>query len=237
MKKSIITTCIMATLFLLAIPTKSTAQTNTDSYIDISTTIEREVTPDELYLQITIREQDYKGKKTLEQMQRAMIEALKANRIDITQSLTINYMGSEIGYKAFSKNIKTQTEATYLLKLNDAATMQNVITSLEQQQISDIELVRTKYTGEKELKSEMGIEAMQQAKAEAQMLAGAIGQEAGKAITISYWMNSGQSQPRLYMKRAQSNEEANFDNAISEPVISIGKNTYRFTVNVRFELK
>jgi uncharacterized protein YggE len=83
----------------------------------------------------------------------------------------------------------------------------------------------------------MGIEAMQQAKAEAQMLAGAIGQESGKAMTISYWMNSGQTQPRLYMKRAQINEDANIDNALSEPVISIGKNTYRFTVNVRFELK
>ncbi|MBR5478330.1 MAG: SIMPL domain-containing protein, partial [Bacteroidaceae bacterium] len=179
------------------------------------------------------------GKKTLEQMQEAMLEALKANKIDISQSLTINYMGSEIGYKSFSKNIKTQTEATYMLKLNDATTMQNVITSLEQRQISDIELARTKYTGEKELKNELGIEAMQQAKAEAQMLAGAIGQEAGKAITISYWMNSGQAQPRLYMKRAQMNADSDAiaENEIAEPVISIGKNTYRLTVNVRFELK
>jgi uncharacterized protein YggE len=124
-----------------------------------------------------------------------------------------------------------------MLKLNDATTMQNVIATLEQRQISDIELVRTRYSEEKKLKEEMGIEAMQQAKAEAQMLAGAIGQESGKAMTISYWMNSGQTQPRLYMKRAQINEDANIDNALSEPVISIGKNTYRFTVNVRFELK
>ena len=115
--------------------------------------------------------------------------------------------------------------------------MQNVITALEERQISDIELVRTRYSEEKRLKEEMGVEAMQQAKAEAQMLAGAIGQEVGKAMTISYWMNSSQSQPRLYMKRAQISEEANMDNAASEPVISIGKNTYRFTVNVRFELK
>ena len=239
MKKSIIATGIIATLLLLAIPGTGTAQTNTDAYIDISTTVEREVIPNELYLQITIKEKDYKGKKTLEQMQEAMFDALKANKIDIPQCLTINYMGSEIGYKSFSKNIRTQTEATYMLKLNDAATMQSVITSLEQRQISDIELARTKYTGEKELKNEMGIEAMQQAKVEAQMLAGAIDQEAGKAITISYWMNSGQSQPKLYMKRALLNVDSNavVENEIAEPIISIGKNTYRLTVNVRFELK
>ena len=57
-----------------------------------------------------------------------------------------------------------------------------------------------------------------------------------KAMLIQYRYRT-HAQPRLYMKRAQINEDANIDNALSEPVISIGKNTYRFTVNVRFELK
>ena len=232
MKRNIIATSLIATLLLFFIPTESTGQTTADSYIDISTTVEREVTPNELYLQITIREKDYKGKKTLEEMQEAMIGALKINHIDIQECLTLNYMGSEIGYKSFSKSIKSQTEATYMLKLKDAATMQNVISSLEERQISEIELVQTKYTGEKELKREMGVEAMQQAKSEAQMLAEAIGQEAGKAMTINYWMNSNQT-PRMYKAR-----RSNYvDGMESEAAISIGKNTYRFTVNVRFELK
>lgn len=232
-------TAAFATIMLfLTMPTKSTAQTATQPYIDINATVEREVTPNELYLQITISEKDYKGKKTLEEMLDAMIGVLKINRIDIPECLTLSYMGSEISYKTFSKNMIAKTEATYLLKLNDATTMQNVIASLEERQISDIELVRTKYTGEKELKAEMGVEAMQQAKAEAQILAGAIEQEIGKAINISYWMSSGESQPRLYKSQARSmTEEAIADNSVMQPVISIGKNTYRFTVNVRFELK
>ncbi len=238
MRKDIITAGIIATLLLFAAPTDSTAQTTTEAYIDINTTVEREVTPNELYLQITISEKDYKGKKSLEEMQEAMIGALKINRIDIPECLTLNYMGSEVGYKAFSKSIKSQTEATYMLRLNDVATMQSVIASLEERQISDIELVRTRFTGEKELKAEMGIEAMRLAKEEAQMLAGAIGQEAGKALTISYWMNSGQTQPRLYKARmANAVEDAAVEHPVGEPMISIGKNTYRFTVNVRFELK
>ena len=238
MRKDIITAGIIATLLMFAAPTDSTAQTTTEAYIDINTTVEREVTPNELYLQITISEKDYKGKKSLEEMQEAMIGALKINRIDIPECLTLNYMGSEVGYKTFSKSIKSQTEATYMLRLNDVATMQSVIASLEERQISDIELVRTRFTGEKELKAEMGIEAMRLAKEEAQMLAGAIGQEAGKALTISYWMNSGQTQPRLYKARmANAVEDAAVEHPVGEPMISIGKNTYRFTVNVRFELK
>ena len=238
MRRDIITAGIIATLLLFAAPTDSAAQTTAEAYIDINTTVEREVTPNELYLQITIREKDYKGKKSLEEMQEAMIGALKINRIDIPERLTLNYMGSEVGYKSFSKSIKSQTEATYMLRLDDVAIMQSVIASLEEREISDIELVRTRFTGEKELKAEMGIEAMRLAKEEAQMLAGAIGQEAGKALTISYWMNSGQTQPRLYKARMSNlAEDAAVEYPVGEPMISIGKNTYRFTVNVRFELK
>lgn len=237
MKKKIILTTIAATLLAFATPAESQAQTMPEPYIDISTTVEREVTPNELYLQITISEKDYKGKKTLEEMQQAMIGALKVCRIDITNCLTLNYMGSEISYKSFSKSIKPKTEATYMLKLDDATSMQNVIAELEKRQISDIELTRTKYTKENELKTEMSVEAMKLAKSEAQTLARAIGQEAGKAITISYWMNGGQPQPRMYKSRNYVAEDAAVENSVVEPIINIGKATYRLTVNVRFELK
>ena len=237
MKKKTFITAIISILLFMPV-TAIFAQDNAQPAIEMNTTVKREVTPDEIFLHITIKESDYRGRKTLEEMQQAMIGALMENRIDVPECLSLNYMGSEVSYKAFSKSIKPQTEATYTLKLNDVTIMQKVITALEQRQISDIELVRTKYTGEKELKAEMSIEAMQQAKAEAQTLAGAIGQEAGKAITISYWMNSGQTQPRLYKARAQGVvEESVADNSAIAPIISIGKNTYRFTVNVRFELK
>ena len=224
-------------MLAFATPAESQAQTMPEPYIDISTTVEREVTPNELYLQITISEKDYKGKKTLEEMQQAMIGALKVCRIDITNCLTLNYMGSEISYKSFSKSIKPKTEATYMLKLDDATSMQNVIAELEKRQISDIELARTKYTKENELKTEMSVEAMKLAKSEAQTLARAIGQEAGKAITISYWMNGGQPQPRMYKSRNYVAEDAAVENSVVEPIINIGKATYRLTVNVRFELK
>ena len=49
-------------------------------------------------------------------------------------------MGSEVSYKLFSKEVKPKTEAIYTLKLNDAATMQKVIASLEEKQITKEEL-------------------------------------------------------------------------------------------------
>ena len=135
---------LSAACLLLAAPVKG--QSQAEPYIDMNTTVEREVTPDEIYLKITINENDYKGKKSLEEMQNAMIGALKANRIDIPECLTLNYMGSDISYKLFSKSIKPKTEATYTLKLYDVAIMQQVIASLEERQISNIELIKTRYT-------------------------------------------------------------------------------------------
>ena len=227
-------------MFLLAIlPITAKAQNITQPYIDISSTATREVTPNEIYLRITIKESDYKGKKSLEEMQETMLSTLKINRIDIPECLTLNYMGSDVSYKMFSKNINTRTEATYTLKLHDVATMQNVISALEERQISNIDLVKTKFTKEKELKSELSIEAMQQAQAEARTLAGAIGQEIGKALSINYWMNSNDSQPRLYKARANMvmDESAVAGEGQQAPTFGIGKITYSLNVNVKFELK
>ncbi len=228
----------IATVMLLGTPLSGNAQEGKERWIDISSTVKREVTPDEIYLRITISESDYKGKKSLEEMQEAMLGVLKANRIDIAECLTLNYMGSEVSYTAFSKKIKPKTEATYMLKLYDAVIMQQVIASLEQRQISNIELTKVKYTKEKELKREMSVEAMQEALAEAKVLAGAIGEEIGKALTINSWMSDGLPQPRLYKSRANiAVEEDAIAGNTAMPQFSIGKITYTFNANVRFELK
>lgn len=232
-------TKFLATMLLLTIvSTTGVAQNIIQPYVDISSNATREVTPDEIYLRITIKESDYKGKKSLEEMQDAMIGALKTNRIDIPECLSLNYMGSDVSYKLFSKNIKPKTEATYTLKLNDVGTMQRVIASLEERQISNIDLTKVKYTREKELKTELAIEAMQQAQAEAKVFAGAIGQEIGKALSISSWMNGGEVQPRIYKSRANLMVEESADGtALQTPQFGISKITYNLNVSVRFELK
>ena len=68
--------------------------------------------------------------------------------------------------------------------------------------------------------------------------AGAIGQEIGKAISISSWSSHSSPQPRLYKSRAMVTEEG-ADNAMGghAPAIPVSKLTYQVNVNVRFELK
>lgn len=218
----------------LVVPIKG----QTTPYIDMNTTVQREVTPDEIYLCIKINENDYKGKKSLEEMQDAMIGVLKANRIDIPECLTLNYMGSDVSYTVFSKSIKPKTEASYTLKLFDSVTMQKIIASLEERQISNITLTKLRYSKENELKSSMATEAMQQAQSEARTLAGAIGQDIGKAISINSWMNGSESiRPRMYKARSNTADAASEESVETSDEFGISKLTYRFNVNVRFELK
>ncbi|MBQ7878720.1 MAG: SIMPL domain-containing protein [Bacteroidaceae bacterium] len=232
--------CIAAVTVIMALmPTDVAAQTTQQPYIDMQANVEREVTPDELYISITIKESDYKGKKSLADMQEAMLGVLKRNRIDVPECLTLDFMGSNVSYKIFSSRMIPKSQARYILKLNDAAIMQKIIYDLEDANISNIELEETKYTKEDELKTELGIEAMKKAQSQAIALAGAIGQEIGKAISINSWMSHNNPQPRLYKAaRAMTTEEAAVDAAgVTPQAISISKLTYSVNVNVRFELK
>lgn len=224
--------------FVFMLQVYSQAQENNVPYIEMQSRVEREVSPDELYLSIVIKESDYKGKKSLQEMQDAMVGVLKVNRIDVPEALTIDFMGSSVSYKVFSSRVVPRTQATYTLKLTDAAIMQKVIYDLEEQGITNISLVSTKYSNEEALKVEMGVEAMKKAQQQARAFAGAVGQDIGKALSINSWMSQSSPQPRMYKARAISAVEESSNDAVSAaPAIAVSKLTYTINVTVRFELK
>ncbi len=207
-------------------------------YIEMQTRVEREVAPDELYLSITIKESDYKGKKSLQEMQEAMVAVLRANKIDVNEALSIDFMGSSVSYKGFSGRVVPRTQATYTLKLGDAVLMQKVIYDLEEKAITNISLLSTKYSNEDALKIELGVEAMKRAQEQARAFAAAVGQDIGKAVSVNSWMSQSNPQPRMYKSAAMAVGESNAqDSAPAAPVIAVSKLTYTINVTVRFELK
>lgn len=237
MRTSTIIASIAAIAIFALAPLKATAQQNNQPCIDQSAKAERKVTPDELYISITINEKDTKGKVTVEQQQNAMIKALQALKIDVEKNLTLNFMDSQVSYTTFRRNLTPRTTATYMLKLDNADTMQKVISSLEANGITNIQLVSTRYSKADELYNELGVEAMKKAQSQAAILAGAVGQSIGAAISINSWSsNSGGAQPRLYKSRAVIEENAMVSADGAEPVIEIGKLTFSVNVNVKFIL-
>ena len=229
-----------AAVAIIAIaPATIWAQTESQPYIMQNITCEQEVTPDELYISITINEKENKGKQSVEELQTKMIKELQSLHIDVEKALTLNFMGSEVSYTTFRRSAVPRTTATYILKLSDADTMQKVVAKLEALGITNISLARTSYSKENEIYNELGAKAMKQAKEAAASLAGAIGQSIGAAISVnSNRYSSGNNQPRLYKARSNTMlSEVNIDDiAGGEPQVEIGKITYNVNVNVKFLL-
>lgn len=236
---TIIGRAIIIVALMLIVPLTTSAQSEVPN-IDMQAEAQREVTPDELYLSITIKESDYKGKKTLQQQQDAMVSVLKANKIDISEALTLDYMGSTLDYKTFSKRVAPRSNASYMLKLSDATIMQKIIYELEEKEITNIQLAKTRFTKEEQLITELGIEAMQKAQRQATAYAGAVGQSIGKAIRVSSWNTNSSPQPRIYKSRNAILGEVSLEDSagsLPQESIAIGKLTYTVHVNVKFELK
>ena len=227
----IVSSMVLAAFFCSSTTVKAQIDKTTPT-VDVQATAQREVMPDELILSITIRESDYKGKKTLEEKQKELINVLKSNKIDYEEALTIKEMGSAVTFKIFSKNPTPRSEATFLLKLSDATTMQNVVCQLEEKHISNIDLIQTRYTKADQLKIELGVEAVKKAQMEAKALAEAVGQKINSAVSINSWMSNNAPRPRLYKMAATRNmvfdaaEEAG--GAMPAPAIS----GIMYTVNV-----
>ena len=231
---------IFSMMSAFLVPSSVNAQNNLPAvpYIEVRASATRKVTPDEIYLKITIKESDYKGKKSLQQAQQSMVRVLEKLNIDVDENLTVQSMGSSMKLKNFSSKVKTLTEAVYILRLSDVDTMQSVISALEAQEISNIVLAETKYSKRDALESELGVEAIKKAKQRAAELVAAIGQEIGKAIYVNTWGMNEVISPRNYKAMTARGVVAEESaDALSAPVLSITENEYSVDVNVRFEIK
>jgi len=228
----------VAASFFVVTPAEGQNNLPAVPYIEVRASATRKVTPDEIYLKITIKESDYKDKRSLQQLQTNMVKVLEKQGIDVDKDLTVQSMGSSLKLKTFLSKVKTRTEAVYILKLNSAEAMQNVISALEEQEISNIVLAETKYSKRDALESELGVEAIKKAQQRAAELVAAIGQEIGKAIYVNSWSMNEVVSPRNYKAMAARGvvmEEA--ADAVSVPTLSIAENEYSVDVNVRFEIK
>ena len=67
---------LWAVAALVALPAAAQTQEVFPSYVQVYGRAEKEITPDEFYLQIIINERDSKGKISVESQQRDMIAAL-----------------------------------------------------------------------------------------------------------------------------------------------------------------
>lgn len=170
---------LLAAVALLTLPAAAQTQEAFPSYIQVNGRAEKEITPDEFYLQIIINERDSKGKLSVESQQRDMIAALKRAGVDVEKQLKMANLSSEF----FKKKTSVAT-AKYQLQLGSSAMVSKVWQALDGLGISNVSILKVSHSKIEQYKEEVRVEAMRNARQSATTLAQAIGQQIGKCFYI-----------------------------------------------------
>ena len=169
----------MAVVALMALPAAAQMQEAYPSYIQVTGRAEKELTPDEFYLQIVINERDSKGKISVESQQRDMVAVLRKLGVDVEKQLKMANLSSE-----FFKQNTSVAMAKYQLQLGSSGEVAKVWQALDDLGISNISILKVTHSQLDKYKQEVRLEAMRNAQKSAQEMAGAIGQTIGKCFYI-----------------------------------------------------
>lgn len=170
---------LMAVAALVAFPALAQVQEAFPSYIQVYGRAEKEIVPDEFYLQIVINERDSKGKISVESQQRDMIAALKRLGVDVDKQLKVANLSSE-----FFKRKTSVATAKYQLQLGSSAEVARTWQALDELGISNVSILKVSHSEIDRYKEEVRVEAIRNARANAATLAEAIGQKVGRCFYI-----------------------------------------------------
>ena len=153
-------------------------------YIETMSKVDTLVTPDKIFMNIIITEQDTKGKISVEELESKMESTLKAIGINTKKNLTLNDLASNFK-KYFLRRQDVLKSKSYTLILEDAITAGKVIIALENLKISNVSIEKTEYSAIEELKLTLKSRAVLEAKKQAQFMTEPLGQKVGAPIFIS----------------------------------------------------
>jgi uncharacterized protein len=162
----------------------NTPKTETQPYIEVTGTAEKEVIPDEIYIGIIIRENYVnRVKVTIEEQEEKLKTAVKLLGIDLTNLYLSDANADYVKIRWQKKDVLTKKD--YTLKVSTAATVGQVFLVLEKLEITDASISRVNHSKIDSLRKEVKILAIKAAKDKADYLLTAIGEQTGKPLIIT----------------------------------------------------
>lgn len=237
-------TFITALLMLLMLTTK--AQTVPNPYpktINVTGSAEVEVVPDEIYVQVELKEYEKKGsgKVPIERIRQQFLA--HARSIGLPDSLI-----SIAAYDSYNANPwlrkkkkKEELYATisYQLKLKSSAQLDALVDGLDDEATANFFIQRTSHSRLADYRRQLKIEAVKAAKDKAQYLAQAIGEQVSVAVTIQepveYYIPFYNQRVSNMMVRSKAAEGA--DIAPEQTNADFTKIKLKYDVSVTFALK
>ncbi len=158
--------------------------------ITVTGTAEAEIIPDEIYVQVDLREYDKRGIGKID------IEAIKTNFLSACKSIGLGdsnvsvqaYQGADNYWqyrRGKKKDPDLKASITYWVKVNNTQKLDELVDKLDDEATQNFSIAKTAYSKQTELKKQLKIEAIKAAKAKAVYLSEAIDEHIGGALTIS----------------------------------------------------
>lgn len=153
-------------------------------FIETTARVDTLVTPDEIYMNITIAEKDTKGKVSVEQQESEMEAALKALGINTKKELMLNDAASNFR-KYFLRQKDVLKRKSYTLLVHNAIMAGRVIIALERHNIANVRIAKTEYSKMENLKLALVSKAVAKARKKAEFMTKPLHQKVGPALYIS----------------------------------------------------
>jgi len=201
--------------------------------IEVTGTAEVEVTPDIIYISISLKEyMDGKKKVGIETLERALQTAVL--KVDIPKE---NFMVNDIASYNFAWDRKSPdylASKQYRIKVSDLSKWNQLLAGVDARGVQYSAIERYDYSKLEAVKKELKIQALKVAREKAVYLAEAVGEKVGMALEINEQSNEGYSQPMYRTQMAMKTDAAG-----GEAMPDIDFKKIKLTAQIRavFELK
>ncbi|CAM4171062.1 hypothetical protein SAMN06265348_105381 [Pedobacter westerhofensis] len=208
--------------------------------ISVSGTAETEVTPDIIYISISLKEylKDGNSKKKVEitELETQLYNAIQSAGISRDNLMISNLSGYNTAAEK-KKNPDFLVSKQYRLKVNDLNKWNAIIGDVDPKGVAYTNIDSYDYSKIEILKKELKIKALQAAKAKATYLVEALGNQLGSVIDIQELNNETFPQPMYSTSRVMLRGNSSLADAAPAPDIDFKKIKLSYVMNTVFEIK
>ena len=248
MKKLIIV--LNAILFAMAISAQQAQPIFTNNpfpkTITVSGSAEMEIVPDEIYVNITLREYQKRGesKKEIEVIKTHFLESCQAIGLP-DSAISIFAFTGYTNYYSFKKRKKDpdmHSSITYQIKFKSSELLDKLVERLDDEATQNFIIAKTSHSKMAEFRRQLKVKAVQAAKDKGVYLTEAVGERLGEAVTIvepdeRLYFANGLIINKAYSQANLSVQDGAKDEIETGQEIDFKKIKLRFEVSVVFALK
>lgn len=231
---------ILSLILISTISLSSFSQSvDTRRKIDVTGSAEAEVTPDIIYIGISLKEyfKDNSNKKKIqiEDLERQLQTAVLNAGIP-KENFTINNIASYNAWWEKKKNAEFLARKQYRIKVTDLTKVNAIMSAVDPKGIENSNIESYDYSKIDILKKELKIKALQAAKTKATYMVEAIGEKLGGALQIDEINNENYPQP-MYRANTLMKAEGTVSDDQQLPDIDFKKIKLNYQVHAVFEIK